>query len=64
MLIFVQDCCGGGETGLEVETQSTVGYVKAIIQSKTGLHPARQCLILYGKRLDDDFRTLADYNIR
>lgn len=48
---------------LDVETSHTIQTVKTLIQNKEGLHPGQQRLIVEGKQLEN-WRTLADYNIR
>ena len=47
---------------LDVNQGDTFNSVKAKIQDKTGIHPARQHLIYAGKELEYG-RTLGDYNI-
>ncbi len=60
--VLVDD--GNGETvTLEVEPSDSIDAVKAKIQSKKGLDPARQRLVYQGTILEDG-HTLADYNVQ
>ena len=61
MQIFVRTQTGKTIT-LDVEHDSTLGFVKQQIQLKEGIPPLMQRLIFKGKQLEDD-RTLQDYGI-
>ena len=60
--ILVRTMAGNTIT-LDLETNNTIGEVKAKIQEKEGIPMERQSLVFDGKQLEDD-RTLADYDIK
>ena len=53
----------GSHIMLDVNQGNTIYEVKEMIQTRTGVSPARQRLIFAGKVLEDG-RTLSDYNIQ
>jgi ubiquitin len=63
MVIYIKTLAGKTIT-LDVEPADTVGEVKQKIQFTEGIPPNEQRLILVGKDLKDDARTLSDYDIR
>lgn len=63
MQIFVKTLTGKTIT-LEVEASDDIAMVKSKIQDKEGIPVAMQKLIFEGNVLDDDTKTLNDYNIQ
>jgi hypothetical protein len=60
--IFVHDLVGK-KIQLFVNLSTTIETVKALVQDKEGIPPDQQRLILRGRELKDDRRTLKDYTV-
>lgn len=54
----------GKFTEIEVSETDTVAVLKEKIQKELSVDPTNQKLIYYGKIMDDDNKTLADYKIK
>ncbi|KAG6777973.1 hypothetical protein POTOM_017817 [Populus tomentosa] len=63
MQIFVKTS-PGKTIALEVDSLDTIGNVKAKIQDKVGSSLDKSTLLFSEKQLEDDGRTLSDYNIK
>jgi len=63
MQIFVKTPSGKTIT-LDVEPSDTIEIVKLKIQDKEGIQPRKQKLKTIFRRLDDDSKTVDDYDIR
>ena len=52
----------GRSITMEVDSQDTIGNIKAKIQDREGVRPEEQRLLFHGKQLEDEY-TLNDYQI-
>ncbi len=62
MQIFVRNL-EGKTVSVDVEKNETIASLKAKIQEKEGVDPARQRLVFGGKQLEDQHQ-LSDHNIQ
>lgn len=63
MLIFVKTLTGK-IINMELEPLNTLEDMKLKLQNNHGIPRDQQRLIFAGRQMDDDFRTLSDYNIQ
>jgi ubiquitin-protein ligase len=53
----------GKSLPLDVDGQTTIKQVKQMVENKEGIPPSQQRLIVAGKQLDNDDKSLSDYNV-
>jgi hypothetical protein len=64
MCLYVKSLTGTTLQLDDARPDHSIGRLKAQIERAGGIVPSRQKLLFAGKRLEDDGRTLADYNIQ